>query len=66
MNRTDALFVYENKDTGEIRVRWLDDAKILHHDPSWNHIGTLSPNAYIQHLLNEYPELIRKMKGESV
>lgn len=60
------VFVYEHKNTGEIRVRWLDDAKVLDADESWLHIGSLKPRAYINSLLTEYPALVRKMKGESV
>jgi hypothetical protein len=61
-----AVFVYEHKNTGEVRVQWLDDAEILDKNETWNHIGTLQPQAYIQALLKEYPALVRKMKGESV
>jgi len=66
MNDIVAVFVYEHKNTGEIRVRWLDDAEILERDDSWNHIGTLAPSEYIQSLLREYPALVRKMKGSSI
>lgn len=65
MNEIAAVFVYEHKNTGEIRVRFIDDAKILDVDESWRHIGTLEPRAYINSLLREYPALVRKLKGDS-
>lgn len=65
MNEIAAVFVYEHKNTGEIRVRWLDDATVLDADDSWCHIGTLEPRSYINALLSEYPALVRKMKGDS-
>lgn len=60
-----ALFVYQHKNTGEVKVRWQDDAVILEEDKAWNHIGTLEPRGYINALLREYPSLVRVMKGES-
>lgn len=66
MNEIAVVFIYEHKNTGEIRARWLDDAQVLEDDESWNHIGSLDPRAYINSLLTEYPSLVRKMKGESV
>lgn len=66
MNEIAALFVYEHKSTREIRVKYIDDAKVLDGDVSWDHIGTIAPHAYIQGLLREYPALVRKMKGGSV
>jgi len=60
-----ALFVYQHKNTGEIRVRWQDDAVILEDDKEWEHIGTLEPRSYINSLLREYPALVRVMKGDS-
>jgi hypothetical protein len=61
-NEIAAVFVYEHKNTGEIRVRWLYDAQILNEDENWIHIGTLEPRSYIGNLLREYPALVRKMK----
>ena len=58
------VFVYEHKNTGEIRARWPDDAAVLDADDSWLHIGSLDPRSYINHLLTEYPALVWKMKGE--
>lgn len=60
-----ALFVYQHKNTGEVRVLWQDDAVILEDDKAWNHIGTLEPRGYINALLREYPALVRVMKSES-
>lgn len=65
MNEIAVVFVYEHKSTGEIRARWLDDAKVLEDDESWTHIGSLDPRAYIDSLLTEFPSLVRRMKGES-
>lgn len=56
------LFVYENKDTGEIRVRYQDDAEILDGDSLWLHIATENPQNYVQSLLREFPALVRRMK----
>lgn len=65
MNEIAVVFVYEHKNTGEIRARWLDDAEILDVDDTWTHIGSLDPRAYINSILTEYPALVRRMKGES-
>lgn len=63
MNEIAAVFVYEHKNTLEISVRCIDDAKILDKDKTWTHIGTLAPHIYIQSLLREYPALVRELKG---
>lgn len=65
MNEIAVVFIYEHKNTGEIRARWLDDAQVLEADESWSHIGSIDPRAYINSLLTEYPSLVRRMKGES-
>ena len=62
MENINILFVYENKNTGEIRVRYQEDAKILDGDNSWQHISTENPQGYIQNLLREFPALVRRMK----
>ena len=64
MSEIAVVFIYQNKNTGEIKARWLDDAEILDIDDSWLHIGSLDPRAYINQLLTEYPALVRRMKGE--
>lgn len=66
MNEIAVVFVYEHKITGEIKARYLDDAKFLDSDEEWSHIGSLEPRSYINSLLTQYPALVRKMKGESV
>ena len=64
MSQFPVVFVYEHKNTGEIMARWLDESKILDADDRWLHIGSLEPRSYISSLLTEYPELVRKMKGD--
>lgn len=60
------IFVYQHKNTCEIRVEYIEKARALEGDSNWLHIGTLEPAAYVKTLLTEYPALVRKMKGENV
>ena len=62
MNEKEVVFVYENKNTAEIRVEFIDNAKILEDDEFWRHIATLNTRTYIKSLLREYPSLIRVLK----
>lgn len=52
----DLLFVYRKGN--EIKVRYRDDAIILEDSKEWEHIETLEPRTYIQHILTENPHLI--------
>lgn len=60
------LFVYENKDTREIRVRWHDDHDLvaLDKDQTWKHIGTLEPKTYVNSMLSKCSALVSHMKQE--
>ena len=44
----DAIFVYQHRDTGEIRALYLDDAHVLSRREGWLHVGTLEPRAWIE------------------
>ena len=57
------VFVYEHKNTGEIRARWPDDAVVLDADDSWLHIGSIDPRSYINHLLTDLPSVDREEDG---
>lgn len=60
MNNT--IFVYQHKKTLEIRVEYIDKAKILEDDPDWWHNATIEPRAYLQNVLENNKNLIDEMK----
>lgn len=47
-NLSNAVFVYQHRDTGEIRALYMDDARILSRREEWLHVGTLEPRAWIE------------------
>ena len=61
MNEFNPVLVYQHKTTGEIKVRWIYNTRSLDIDKNWIHIASLDPRAYISFLLNEYPNLVRKL-----
>lgn len=58
------LFIYENRNTGEIEVMEADALDIGRHDAKdWKLIASLDPKVYVRSLLREYPDLVRQLKG---
>lgn len=44
-----SVFVYEHRQTGEVRAEYLNAALALgHEDEHWNHVATLEPRMWIQ------------------
>lgn len=43
-----AVFVYQHRDTGEIKAFYLDDAHAMTGNEAWHHVGTLEPRAWIE------------------
>jgi len=58
----ETVFVFEHKETGSIVATSLGDAHRYEKDDDYNHIGTLHPAAYIEHILNNNKSLIDDMK----
>lgn len=44
-----AVFVYQHKETGQIKCEYIEKARILEDDPEWEHLATLEPRAWIEH-----------------
>ena len=61
-----AVFVYCNRDTGEIRALYGEDAFSLSGRTDWMHVGSLEPRAWIEaHWMaaNAASDLIRALRG---
>ena len=44
-----SVFVYEHRQTGEVRAEYLNAALALgHEDEHWRHVATLEPRMWIQ------------------
>jgi hypothetical protein len=56
------VFVYV-KDQ-QIKAVYLDDALSLEDDPEWEHIASLDARSYIQHVLEQNPVLVSRMRGD--
>lgn len=57
------LLAYEDGESGRIVLRWMGSPHNFESNDEIRHIGTIEPLSYIRDLLNEYPALVRKMKG---
>jgi len=55
------VFVYVKGQ--QIKAVYHDEALILEDDPEWEHIASLDARAYIQHVLEQNPVLISRMRG---
>jgi hypothetical protein len=56
------VFVYVKGQ--QVKARYYEDAVLLAVDPEWEHIGTFEPSAYIQDILETYPQLVSRMFGQ--
>ena len=43
------VFVYQLRETGQIKCEYLEQARILEDDPDWEHLATLEPRMWIEH-----------------
>jgi len=60
MDLSSMLFVYVR--LGAVVVTYLDDAKEYEDHPEWEHIATLEPRAYVEHLLNDDSETLNRLR----
>lgn len=42
------VFVYQHKQTSEVRCEYLENAQALEDHPDWEHMATLEPRMWIQ------------------
>ena len=60
MNLSSMLFVYVR--LGVVVVNYIVDAKEYDDNPEWEHIATLEPRAYVEHLLNSDSEALNRLQ----
>jgi hypothetical protein len=56
------VFVYQLKETGQIKCEYIDEAKKLENDDAWEHLATLEPRMWIEH---NYHKIMEKKFPQS-
>ncbi len=56
-----SLFVYIRN--GIVVVELLEDAQVYEDDPEFEHIATLEPRSYIEHMLNDDSEALNNLRA---
>lgn len=60
-NISNTLFVYQHRETSEIRVLYIDDAHAMTKRDEWLHVGSLEPRAWIEahwRVVTAWPEVL--------